>query len=159
MITALNITMIGLLFWIFYEDVKERSITLVLMILLLVIGGYLNYTKHIIELFLISSLINLLTVSVVVLILWLYSKLKLRTELFKVFGTGDLLFFLFMVISFPTTTFLVMFSSSLVFSFVISLVLRKKMTKWIPLAGLQALFLGLIVGVNQVFGVVNLYML
>lgn len=157
MIITLNILMIILLLWIFYQDMKDRQITLVLMLGLLLLGGYLNYEKQILELFLINSIINMFAVITVVLVLWVYAKFKLKTGLFKVFGTGDLLFFLFLSISFPTTTFLVIFSSSLIFSWAISMVLKNKMKKWVPLAGLQALFLGIVVGVNQVFEFVNLY--
>ena len=157
MMLTLNILMIALLFWIFYEDLKDRSITLVWMLLLLILGGFLNFEKQILELFLINTLINVLTVSFVMSILWVYAKFKLKKELFKVFGMGDLLFFVFMAVSFPTTTFLVMFSCSLIFSLLVSTFLQKTLTKWVPLAGLQALFLGLIFGVNHFFNFVNLY--
>ena len=153
----LNIVMIGLLFWIFYEDLKDREITLFVMLGLLCLGGYLNLREHLFEIFLMSTLMNVMMVSLVLLILWLYSKVKLKSGLFQVFGTGDLLFFLFMAVSFPITSFLVLFSCSLFFALIFSVVFKKRLTKWVPLAGIQALFLGLIVGANQVFEVVNLY--
>jgi hypothetical protein len=159
MITALNILMILLLLWIFYEDMKERQITLVWMLLLLGLGGFLNYQKQILEIFLINSIVNMIVILTVVLILWIYSRLKLRSGLFSLFGTGDLLFFIFLAVSFPMATFVVIFSTSLIFSLVVSVALKKKMKKWVPLAGLQALFLGVLVGVNQIFQIVNLYAL
>lgn len=157
MIVTLNILMILLLLWIFYEDLKQRQITLIVILALILLGGFLNYQKQILELFLIHSIINILVVLMVVGILWVYSKLKLKTGLFDVFGSGDLLFFLFLAVSFPITTFLVIFSSSLIFSLLVSIAIKKSMKKWIPLAGLQALFLSVVVGVNLVFGIVNLY--
>ena len=157
MITALNILMIVLLLWIFYEDIKQREITLTVMLLLLLLGGFLNFQKQILEIFLINSIVNILVVTMVVGILWVYSKFKLKAGLFEVFGSGDLLFFLFLAVSFPITTFLVIFSSSLIFSLLVSMAIKKSITKWVPLAGLQALFLSVLVGVNQVFGIVNLY--
>jgi hypothetical protein len=159
MMMALNILMIFLLLWIFYQDMKERQVTLVLLLLLTLVGGFLNYQKQILEIFLISSILNTMVILMVVLILWMYAKFKLKSELFHVFGTGDLLFFFFLAVSFPITTFLVVFSSSLIFSLLVSIALKKRMKKWIPLAGLQALFLSLLVGVNQVFQIVNLYAL
>ena len=157
MITALNIVMIVLLIWIFYEDLKNREITTYVMIGLLFIGGFLNFREHIFKIFLISTVINILVISWVVFILWLYAKFELKSNLFKVFGIGDVLFFIFMGVSFPTSTFLVIFSCSLIFSLMISLTFRKKLTKMVPLAGMQALFLVLIVGINLIFELVNLY--
>ena len=157
MILTLQILMIGVLFWVFYEDLKERKVTLLLLLLLFILGGLLNSQRQIIELFLINSLMNLVVVSAIIFILFLYAKLKLKTSLFEVFGVGDLLFFVYMAISFPTATFLVLFSSSLLFSFALSIVFRTKLKKLIPLAGLQALYLALIVGVNLLWNVVDLY--
>ena len=157
MILILQIVMIGMLFWIFYEDLKERKVTLLLLLLLFVLGGFLNSQHQFLEVFLIGMLMNVIVISTVILILFLYAKLKLKTSLFNVFGMGDLLFFVFMAISFPTATFLVLFSTSLLFSFVISIVFKAKLKKLIPLAGLQALYVALIVGVNLLWNVVNLY--
>jgi len=154
---AINIGMIAMLFWIFYEDVKDKKVTLLLLVSLFVTGGFLNSQYQIIELFLISSLINFGVILMVIILLFIYTKIKLKTELFKVFGVGDLLFFAFMAISFPTTTFLVLFSTSLIFSLLLSLIFQKKLQKLIPLAGFQALFLGLIIGANQLLNIVNLY--
>lgn len=157
MITTLNILMILLLFWIFFEDLKNRQISLLAIIGLLLVGGYLNMHGQMIELLLLGVLMNLLIVSMVVFVLWIYIKLKLKKQLFRVFGLGDLLFFVFLAIGFPTPTFLVFFSASLVFSLIISIVFKKQLTKWVPLAGLQALFVALVVGVNQLLNITNLY--
>ena len=157
MTIALNILMILLLFWIFYEDVKDRKITLFLMLFLIALGGFLNFEKQMPTLFFISTLINVLTLFFVISVLWMYAKWKLKKQLFQVFGAGDLLFFVFMAVSFPLATFLVLFSGSLVFSLVLSIILQQKLTKWVPLAGLQALFLAVVFGMNHVFNFVNLY--
>lgn len=159
MITTLNIVLLGLLLWIFLEDLKERQISLIVVLSLIILGGSLNYRHHILELFLISTLINALVIAVVVFILWIYSKFKLKKDLFQVFGLGDFLFFVFLVVAFPTPTFLVVFSSSLIFAFLISILFQKKLTKWVPLAGLQALFVALVVGVNEIGEIINLYAL
>jgi len=157
MIFTINILMLLLLSWIFYEDTKDRKVTLVVLLSLIVVGGYLNFQEQITMLFLLSLLINLGVVFIVVLLLFLYSKIKLKSSLFRVFGMGDLLFFIFMSVSFPTTTFLVLFSVSLIFSLMISLLFQKKFQNMVPLAGLQALFLILIIGANTLLNVVNLY--
>jgi len=154
---ALNIVLLGLLLWIFFEDLKERQISLLAILGLIILGGFLNYRHHILELFLISTLINTLVIAAIIFILWMYTKFKLKKQLFQVFGAGDLLFFLFLAIAFPTPTFLVVFSSSLIFAFLIFILFRKQLTKWVPLAGLQALFIALIVGVNELGQIINLY--
>ena len=145
---TVNISMIALLFWVFYEDIKDRKVTLLLLISLFAVGGFLNSQHQILELFLLSSLINLGVIAIITLLLLLYAKLKMKSSLFEVFGLGDLLFFGFMAISFPTASFLVLFSTSLIFSFLISIAFQKQLQKLVPLAGLQALFLGLIIGAN-----------
>lgn len=157
MMITINIALLLLLFYVFYQDVKERKVTLLLFILLFVIGGFLNWKQQVFEVFTINSIINIITICMVMLILYLYSKFKMKIELFHGFGLGDLLFFLFMAISFPTLSFLVLFSTSLIFSFIISIVFRKRLKELVPLAGLQALFLGLIIGANQIFNITNLY--
>ena len=157
MIVISNILMLFLLFYVFYEDVKERKVTQLLFIFLFVIGGFLNVRQQIFEAFIINTSINITMVFLIVLILFLYSKFKMNIELFQGFGLGDLLFFLFMAISFPTLSFLVLFSTSLIFSFIVSITFQKKLKELVPLAGLQALFLGFIVGVNQIFSITNLY--
>jgi Flp pilus assembly protein protease CpaA len=157
MITFLNILLIGLLILICIEDIKEREISLIVIVVLIILGGFLNYRHHIVELFLVSCLVNSLIVLLIVFILWGYSKFKLQKPLFEVFGVGDLLFFVFLAVSFPTTTFAVMFVGSLLFSLLISVLFKKRISKWVPLAGLQALFTALIFGINQIIPVVNLY--
>ena len=74
------------------------------MIGLLFIGGF-QLREHIFKIFLISTVINILVISWVVFILWLYAKFELKSNLFKVFGIGDVLFFIFMGVSLPTVHF------------------------------------------------------
>ena len=153
----MNSILIVMLLWVFYEDLKERKVTLLLLLLLMIVGIFLNIKQHILIVFLLNSIINLGLIFGVIITLYLYAKLKLKTPLFQVFGLGDLLFFIFMAISFPTTTFIILFSASLVFSLLISVVFRQQLKKMIPLAGLQALFVSLMVGGNLLFNFVDLY--
>ena len=154
---AMNILMIALLFWIFYEDIKDRKVTLLILLSVSVLDGFLHGKQQLLEVFFLTTLLNLAVVLLVIFVLFVYTKLKLKIALFEAFGLGDLLFFLCMAISFPTASFLVLFSASLIFSFVVSVVFQKQLKNLIPLAGLQALFLGLIIGTNELFQVTNLY--
>jgi len=75
-------------------------------------------------------------------------------------GLGDILFFIALAVSFPIITFLILFSLSLLFSLLLFVILKPSLKQKIaPLAGLQALFLFIILFINLTFNFVNLYAL
>jgi hypothetical protein len=152
-----NILMIGLLLRVFYEDIKDRKVTFIVLIILLLLGGFIHSQHLNAWVFLLSSLLNLSIVLTIIMVLYVYANFKLKTSLSKVFGLGDALFFIVMAVSFPTATFLVLFATSLLFSFVIAVLFKKTLKKFIPLAGLQALYIGLTLASNQLFHIINLY--
>tara|TARA_B110000495_G_C23039244_1_gene622170 strand:+ start:2443 stop:2919 length:477 start_codon:yes stop_codon:yes gene_type:complete len=152
-----NILMIGLLLRVFYEDIKDRKVTFIVLVILLLLGGFIHSQHLNVWVFLLSSLLNLSIVLTIILVLYVYANFKLKTSLSKVFGLGDALFFIVMAVSFPTATFLVLFATSLLFSFVIAVLFKKTLKKFIPLAGLQALYIGLTLASNQLFHIINLY--
>ena len=152
-----NILMIGLLLRVFYEDIKDRKVTFIVLIILLLLGGFIHSQHQNLWVFFLSSLLNLSIVLTIILVLYVYANFKLKTSLSKVFGLGDALFFIVMAVSFPTATFLVLFATSLLFSFVIAVLFKKTLKKFIPLAGLQALYIGLTLASNQLFHIINLY--
>lgn len=151
--------MIVLLFWVFYQDLKERLVSIYLFLGLIGIGSFLNFKAQILaDVFLINSLFNIAAVLLITLVLYLYSRYKMKLSFFQeAFGLGDLVFFLFMAISFPPLSFLILFSASVIFSFVISIGFQRQLKKKIPLAGLQALFLGVMITANLCFNLTNLY--
>jgi hypothetical protein len=152
-----NILRIGLLFFVFYEDLKDRKVTLIVLVVLMLLGGFIHSQHQYIWVFLLSSLLNLSIILTIILVLYVYANFKLKTSLSEGFGLGDALFFIVMAVSFPTATFLVLFATSLLFSFVIAVLFKKRLKKLIPLAGLQALYLGLALVSNQWFHIINLY--
>lgn len=152
-----NILRIGLLFFVFYEDLKDRKVTLIVLVILMLLGGFIHSQHQYVWVFLLSSLLNLSIILTIILVLYVYANFKLKTSLSEGFGLGDALFFIVMAVSFPTATFLVLFPTSLLFSFVIAVLFKKRLKKLIPLAGLQALYLGLALGSNQWFHIINLY--
>ena len=146
------------LFLISYQDFKKREVSLILFLLAGVLGSLTHYATQYLYIFLMSLFINMIVIFIVILILLVYSKQKMKMSLKEVIGLGDILFFILLAISFPTVSFLLLFTGSLVFSLVLFLVLKPKMVnKTVPLAGLQALFLGLALFVNVLFNFVNLY--
>jgi hypothetical protein len=152
-----NILMIGLLLRVFYEDIKDRKVTFIVLIILLLLGGFIHSQHQNLWVFFLSSLLNLSIVLTIIMVLYVYANFKLKTSLSKVFGLGDAFFFIVMAVSFPTATFLVLFATSLLFSFVIAVLFKKTLKKFIPLAGLQALYIGLTLASNQLFHIINLY--
>ncbi|WP_299627653.1 hypothetical protein [uncultured Tenacibaculum sp.] len=82
----------------------------------------------------------------------------MKQSLFSAIGLGDFLFFIALAVAFPLTTFLIIFITSLLFSLLLFLVIKKKLKeKTVPLAGFQAIFLFLILLLNLTFDIVNLY--
>ena len=152
-----NILMIGLLLRVFYEDIKDRKVTFIVLVILLLLGGFIHSQHQNLWVFFLSSLLNLSIVLTIIMVLYVYANFKLKTSLSKVFGLGDAFFFIVMAVSFPTATFLVLFATSLLFSFVIAVLFKKTLKKCIPLAGLQALYIGLTLASNQLFHIINLY--
>ncbi len=158
MILSLNIIFIMLLLWVFYQDLKERKVMLFLMLGLLLLGGFLHSSFQLFEIFLLYIGINISVIGCILLILVLYTRWVMKKKLFEVFGLGDLLFFLILAVSFPVPTFLILFSSSLLFAFVAFIALKPSLKEsTIPLAGFQALFISLIVTSNLIFNFTNLY--
>ena len=126
---------------ILYQDVKERQVYWFLFPASGLCCAVLFYFKTIKELFYLSILINLIVVFILLLTVYLYTKFKIKTGFKNVFGLGDVLLFLALALSFSSVSFIVLFSSALIFSLVLHLVLNKKQTS-VPLAGYMSLFFG-----------------
>lgn len=154
----LQILFVILLLIIFYQDIQDRKVSLVVLLLSIFIGGFIHYTTQQPIVFLSQSAINLLFVGIIAGVLWMYAKLKMKANLFTVFGGGDLLFFIALAVSLPTLSFIMVFVFSIFFSLLIFLIFKKKFKEQtVPLAGLQSLFLSLVVIANYLFPSINLY--
>jgi len=147
-----------LLITIFFQDFKERKVSLWIFPLTILLGGYLYYKQTFLQLYAYNLGINLSMLVLLFFIVFLYTKFKLKQSFFSAIGLGDILFFVVYAVSFPTSTFLVLFSCSLIFALLVFLVLKNNLKhSTVPLAGLQALFLCLILFLNLAFKIVNLY--
>ena len=141
-----------------YQDFKERSVSLYLFIFALIFVSFLYYRNTSSFEYFMNAVINLSLVLFIMGILLSYTWFKLKQPLFEVFGLGDALFFLVLAFGFSTSTFIVLFVSSLIFALTLFILTKSKFNdKTVPLAGLQALFLVLLFGVNWMFNLVNLY--
>ena len=149
------ITTLGVLF---YQDIKERKVSVWILIISLLLGGTLHFLQQNQEVFIASILMNVTFIALVFGVLCLYARVILQNNIFKVFGMGDLLFFVLLAVSLPILSFLMVFIFSLLFSLlIVVLVKRKFKNKTVPLAGLQSLFLILILLVNKLFPKINIY--
>jgi len=124
---------------IIYQDLKDREVSWFLFPLLALPTSYLHYENISFVQFGMNVLINALMVSLVLLILYLYIKIRNTHTFFNAFGLGDLVMFYALCFSFASVSFVISFVFSILFSLVLSIVVNKKSVK-IPLAGYMALF-------------------
>ena len=151
------ILLLGILF---YQDIKERKVSVWVLILGIVTGGIIHYLWQQPIVFLSNIGLNISFVVLIFIILWGYAKLKLKKNIFEVFGLGDLLFFILLAVSLPLLSFLMVFVFSLIFSLIVFMILKNKLKEQtVPLAGLQSLFLGLVFIANKLFSSIDIYAL
>ncbi len=129
---------------IFYQDVKERKVYWFFFPILAIVCGILHYNNVLPELFFMSTIINLTFVSILLLILLLYSRYKLKIKFSDAFGLGDVLLFIALSFAFSSVSFLILFISSLIFSLMLHFILKtNSKNKTVPLAGYMSLFFGI----------------
>lgn len=139
----LKLLLVAVFFMVFCQDYKDRFVywflypIIGLLVFILQIGFVTIFSA------LINVGLNLLLVFFLLLVSYLYSKIRLQASFKDVFGEGDVLFFIFISFSFATVSFLVLFVFSLFFSLLLHLLFKHKNTdKTVPLAGYMSLFFG-----------------
>jgi len=126
---------------VLYQDIKERQVYWFLFPIIAISGALLFCFKTTIEMFMGSIFINLTLISLLIFIIFFYSKVKLGYPLNQVLGLGDILFFFAIALSFSSISFIILFVSSLIFSLLIHLLINKGQN--VPLAGYMSLFFGI----------------
>jgi len=91
------------------QDIKDRMVYWFLFPIIGLLMGFLFYSNTLPELFIVSVIINLVFVVVLFGVIYTYSKLKLKSNVFSVFGLGDILLFLALAFSFSSISFIVVF--------------------------------------------------
>lgn len=82
---------------------------------------------------------------VLILVIYLYSKIKLKTSITETFGLGDGLLFFALVFTFSSVSFLTLFVFGLIFSLLVHLVFKNRFKfKTVPLAGYLSLFFAIV---------------
>ncbi|MCB0375098.1 MAG: hypothetical protein KDD04_04185, partial [Sinomicrobium sp.] len=158
---AVKLLTVFLLSAIFYQDVRARMVHGFLFPLTALFLGILHYFNVEKTGFYIGVAGNMIFISVLILFLFLYSKIKLkRSFLHESFGLGDMLFFYAVCFAFPNYTFAVLFVFSVLFSLFAHLALKKKMKdKTVPLAGYMSLFFAITFGISMLYKPFSLYLL
>jgi len=143
-----NIVILSCLLVISYQDFKERMVWAFLFPLLALSGGYLFFLKTDLLFFITAVGINLTIVAFMVGVIACISKFVLQKKLFsEVLGLGDILLFIALAVSFPTLSFLNFFVFSVLFTYVISKLLKLAIRNYkdsVPLAGGMSLFLSFV---------------
>ncbi|MDA9316478.1 hypothetical protein N9Q58_01025 [Polaribacter sp.] len=141
-----------------FQDFKERKVSLSLLVLAILLGGSIHFQQQNRAVFLVAIAINVLIVFILFLIIGVYAKIKMKQPVFNVIGLGDLFFFMVLAVSFPTLSFLVLFVFSLIFSWSIFMLIKQHLKEeTVPLAGLQSLFLMLVLMTNWITNSFDLF--
>ena len=146
----LKLLLIGVFFLVFFQDNKDRKVYWFLYPIIGILVFVLQIKAISIYPTLINTGFNLGFVSFLLLVCFVYAKLKLKKPLLKeVFGLGDLLFFIAISFSFSIVSFLILFIFALLFSLLLHLVLKHRQSeKTVPLAGYMSLFFGVVYGMS-----------
>ena len=145
---------------LFYQDITERKVSIWILIIGIFLGGLIHYWHQPQIVFFSNIGVNSIFIALIFGTLWVYAKLKLKKRIFEVFGMGDLFFFILLAVSLPILSFLILFVFSLIFSLLIFILLKNTFKeKTVPLAGLQSLFLSLVLIVNKFLITIDIYAL
>lgn len=129
---------------IVFYDFKERKVYWFLFPIALLLFGSLHFLSTIEpKVFFYYAFINFLLVTSIITILFVYSYfISKKAFLNHSLGLGDILFFYAFGFGFSTTTFIVLFVGTIIFSLLIFLLFKKSFKlDTVPLAGLMGLFL------------------
>ncbi|TRW21031.1 general secretion pathway protein [Flavobacterium zepuense] len=147
---VLKLSLIALLFVIFWQDSKERQVYWFLYTLV----GVMAFALHARVIGTLptfaNSVINLILILLVVAISYVYVVLfKRKRFLNDSIGSGDLLLFLSLSMTFATVAFTLLFVFSLLFSLLLHMIFKNRQAdKTVPLAGYMALFFAAVYSIS-----------
>lgn len=138
----LKITLLILLVIVVVQDIRHRAIHVVLPVVVFVVGLLRFY---LLELNYIELAINMLFLALLMIGLFLYVSFKSRQLVNPIntfIGIGDIIFFVAIIPLFYSTSYILFFSTGMVFSIVTHLLFTKDKERHVPLAGYLSLYLG-----------------
>ncbi|PWH83978.1 hypothetical protein DIS18_05370 [Algibacter marinivivus] len=140
---------------VFLQDIKERKVYWFLFPVIGICSGMLMYLNTFSQLFYTTVAINLIFVGLLIGVVFLYSRIKLKTSVSNTFGLGDGLLFLALAFSFFSVSFLILFVFGLLFSLVLHLFIKQRTKQeTVPLAGYLSLFFA-IAYISHWFGILK----
>ena len=157
-LAASKVILLSSLSIIFYQDIKYRAVWWFLFPAFLVSAGFLYFLNSPVEIMLLNFGLNLLVLTLILSISFLYARFKMKVLFFKeAFGIGDLFFFLGLTVAFPTLSFIVILVFCLIFSLILHLFLAHNSQQTVPLAGYASFFLILVYLSNWFLFYNNIY--
>lgn len=140
--------LIILLLVVFYQDYKTQLVSWYLFPLIAFVFGvnfYMEINQNIIYYIYVVAF-NFSVIVLILLILFLYSKLKMKMSFINTtFGIGDVLILFAVGLGFPSYTFLLLLSLSMLFAIGCYFAFKKKYSyQTVPLAGYMSLFFALL---------------
>lgn len=143
------------------QDFKYREVLWILFPATAVLLA-IRFILHIgIEDFMFFSALNALLVTLMLLLLWGYTKWIMRKKLLnQALGLGDMLFLYGFALGFPTLTFIILLVGSLCFALAVySITIIFKEVETVPLAGLMGIFLILMLSCSHLPTFPSLYLI
>jgi hypothetical protein len=142
-----------------FQDIKDREVSWVLFPLLSITLTMLHFQNMDWPTLGVSILINIITVSFVVFLLWLITRFVFHKVFLNVsFGLGDLLYFYVLALGFPTVTFIYLFVGAVGFALLAFLPMKLFLkSDTVPLAGLMGIFLIAVLTISLFPGSPSLY--
>jgi len=130
-----------------YQDFKERLVYWFLFPLLGIALASIFFQHAAPSFFLLSLLTNIVLVTLVLGLLYMYSRFMLKKPFINhSLGLGDILFFYALAVGFPPVTFIILFVGAVFFSLFSYLVLKKRLRdNTVPLAGFMGFYLMMII--------------
>lgn len=148
MIIVIKLFLVILFLFVFKQDYKDRLVNWILYLLVGITSFILHSSFLSWELALINSIFNFGFISILITILYLYSKLIKRQSLINnSIGIGDVFLFYALCFLFPIMTFTLLFVFSLLFSLLLHFLIKGKykLHNSVPLAGYIALFYSVVI--------------
>jgi len=158
MILGIKIVLIISFLFVFLQDFKTREVYWVLFPIIASCCGILHYKNVVYSTFIYTIGLNLTFISLMLLVIYLYSKYKLNMAFKNTFGLGDVLLFIGLIFSFSSTSFIIIFVFSLVFALVLHLFFKNKTNNSsVPLAGYLSLFFASVYVSHWLGAIPNIY--
>lgn len=158
MLPIIKTTLLASLLVVFLQDLKAREVYWFLFPVIAVCCAFLHYGEVGRVVFLTNVIINSIFIGILLLVVYIYSKFKLKTTMKNTFGMGDTLLFLGLAFSFSSMSFLVLFVFALIFSLTLHLFLKKRSPHdTVPLAGYMSLFFMIAYVTHWLGGIPHIY--